>query len=245
MTSTNTIFTHGAIQPSVRQRDFGEVVSSRTILHWLSPFDPARSRLNPVRVREYKNVRRKALIRSHSMKIEPTKDFACKLSIMLDSKLIWYKHFQLFCDDIILEYIKPPYWIIELATVRFQGSAIEIVNKYINSEPFIDFYNSELFNQYIACLYLKYDRREISWASFLFSSGQYADNCQAVKEPCKYFYDLLSEYEDSEFRIGLEYKQKEEIQNKFLKEIKEIQAVYDVFRDYFKQFIIKERNASL
>ncbi|WP_019639182.1 hypothetical protein [Paenibacillus fonticola] len=177
------------------------------------------------------------------MKIEPNKEFACKLSIMLGSKLIRYKHFQLFCDDIILEYTKPPYWIIELATVRFQGSAIEIVNKYINSEPFIDFYNSHLFDQYIACLYIKYDRREISWASFLLESGQYADNCQSVKEPCEYFFDLLTKYEDSDFNIDLEYNQKAEIQNKFAMEIEEIQSIYDIFRGYYKQFINKERKA--
>lgn len=58
------------------------------------------------------------------MKIEPDKELAGKLSIMLDSKLIWYKHFQLFCDEIIDEYQKPPYWIIELAMVRFQGSVV-------------------------------------------------------------------------------------------------------------------------
>ena len=67
------------------------------------------------------------------MKIEPTKEFACKLGIMLDSKIIWYKHFHPFCDDIILEYEKPPYWIIELATVKYQGDAIGIVNRYIHS----------------------------------------------------------------------------------------------------------------
>lgn len=178
------------------------------------------------------------------MKVEPNKEFACKLSIMLDSKLIWYKHFQLFCDDIINEYTKPPYWIIELATVRFQASAIEIVDKYINSDPFIDRYNSELFDQYIACLYLKYDRREISWASFLFVSGEYADHCESVKESCEYFYDLLSEYENSEFNLELEDKQKEEIQSKFLKEIKEIQVLYEIFKDYFKQFVIKEKSTS-
>lgn len=150
----------------------------------------------------------------------------------------------MFCDEIIDKYTKPPYWIIELATVRFQASAIEIVDKYINSDPFMDLYNSELFDQYIACLYLKYDRRELSWASFLFMSGEYADHCESVKESCEYFYDLLSEYENSEFNIELEYKQKEEIQSKFLKEIEEIQVLYEMFKDYFKQFVIKEKNTS-
>jgi len=179
------------------------------------------------------------------MDIQLNKEFACKLSIMLESKLIWYKHFQLLCDEIIDKCTKPPYWIIELAAVRFQGSAIEIVNKYINSEPFINRYNSKLFNQYIACLYLKYNRREISWASFLSFSGEYADNCEAVKEPCEYFYDLLNKYEDSEFNIELEHKQKREIQSKFLDEIKEMQVVYEIFKDSFRQFVIKEKNTSL
>lgn len=178
------------------------------------------------------------------MKIEPTEDFACKLSIMLESKLIWYKHFQPFCDDIILAYTKPPYWIIELAAVRYQGSAIEIVNKYIHSEPFVEDYRNSLFDQYIACLYIKYDRREISWASFLLGSGQYSDHNQAVKEPCEYFFELLNEYEAEEFNIELEYKQREEIQDKFRNEIIEMQAMYDVFREYFKQYIKKERGAS-
>lgn len=177
------------------------------------------------------------------MKIELTKEFACTLGVMLGSKLIWYKHFQLFCDDIILEYAKPPYWIIELAAVRYQGTAIEIVNKYIRSEPFITHYNSKHYDQYIACLYIKYARRELSWASLLLEAGQYADGCEAVKEPCEYFYELLTEYEAEEFDIELEHKQKEEIQDKFRIEIDEVQEIYDVFRVYFKQYIQKEREA--
>ncbi|WP_172200951.1 hypothetical protein [Saccharibacillus qingshengii] len=178
------------------------------------------------------------------MDIKLDKEFACKLSIMLESRLIWYKHFQLFCDDIILEYTKPPYWIIELATVRFQPTAIEIVKNYMYSEPFVDFYRSELFDQYIACLYLRYDRREISWASFLSLSGDYADGSQEVKKDCDYFYELLNEYKNHEFDEKLEHNQKEEIKINFIEEIKEIEGFYKIFKDYFKQFIIKEKSTS-
>ncbi|MDT0121612.1 hypothetical protein Q9R46_03095 [Paenibacillus sp. RRE4] len=177
------------------------------------------------------------------MKIEPTKEFACKLGIMLESKLIWYKHFHPFCDDVILEYEKPPYWIIELATVKYQGDAIGIVNRYIHSEPFVDEYLNSLHDHYIACLYMKYDRREISWASFLLGSGQYADHYQAVKVECEYFYELLNEYEAEEFDMELEHKQSEEIRDMFRNEIMEMQEIYDVFRNYFKQYIRKEREA--
>ncbi|MGO4530397.1 hypothetical protein AB4Z30_15045 [Paenibacillus sp. 2TAF8] len=179
------------------------------------------------------------------MKIELTKEFACKLGIMLQSKLIWYKHFHPFCDDIIMEYEEPPYWIIELATMRYQGAAIEIVNKYIHSEPFCTYYNHTHFDQYIACLYIKYDRRELSWASFLMEAGQYADGCEAVKEPCEYFFELLTHYEAEEFNIELEYKQRIEIQEKFQEEILEVQEIYDVFRNYFRQYVKKEREASM
>lgn len=58
-----------------------------------------------------------------------------------------------------------------------------------------------------------------------------------MKEPCEYFFDLLSQYEAEEFNIELEHKQREEIQNKFRDEILEMQAIYDVFREYFKQYI--------
>jgi len=176
------------------------------------------------------------------MEVELNKKFACQLTLMLESRLIWYKHFQLFCDEIIEEYAQPPYWIIELAAVRYQGSAIEIVNTYIQSDPFFDRNESEFFDQYIACLYLKYDRREKSWASFLWSAGEYADSCEAVKEPCEYFYHLLNEYERSEFDPELEDKQNKEIQSKFRKEIKEMQALYEMFKRYFRQYVRKENN---
>ncbi|AJS58816.1 hypothetical protein [Paenibacillus sp. IHBB 10380] len=174
------------------------------------------------------------------MKIIVNKEFACKLSVMLDSKLIWYKHYQLFCDDIIQEYTKPPYWVIELSIVRFQAAAVDIVNKYIHSEPFLEINYGDLSDQYIACLYLKYVTREISWANFLFSSGQHSDSCQSVKESCEYFYELLNEYEDSDFNTELEQKQKNEIYVKFINEIDEIDLIYQMFKEYYQKFITRK-----
>ncbi|MEC0183130.1 hypothetical protein P4H61_16715 [Paenibacillus peoriae] len=165
------------------------------------------------------------------------KKSSCKISNMLMSKLIWYKHYQPFCDEIIEEQEKPPYWIIELSVVKFQPTAIEIVNKYIHSEPFIELDYGYMENQYIACLYLKYISREISWASFLFSSGQYADSYQSVKEHCEYFYGLLTKYEDSDFNTDVEQKQKREIYNKFSNEIDEINPIYKSFKEYYNKYL--------
>lgn len=62
------------------------------------------------------------------MKFELNKQFARKIGIMLESRLIWYKHYFLFCDEIIEKMEKPPYWIIELATKKYIGDAVKIVN---------------------------------------------------------------------------------------------------------------------
>lgn len=172
------------------------------------------------------------------MKEDLNKKFACKISNMLVSKLIWYKHYQPFCDEIIEELEKPPYWIIELCIVKYQPKAIEIVNNYIHSESFTELDFEYMANQYIACLYLKYRSREISWASFLFSSGQYADGCEGVKEHCEYFYELLTNYEDSDFNQEVEQSQKEEIYNKFSTEIEEINPLYTSFKRYYKKYLI-------
>jgi hypothetical protein len=172
-----------------------------------------------------------------AMKEDLNKKFACKISNMLTSKLIWYKHFHPFCDEIIGKLENPPYWIIELSIEKYQPKAIEIVNKYIYSEPFIELDIGYIADQYIACLYLKYISREISWASFLFSSGQYADSCQCVKEDCEYFYELLTIYEDSDFNIEVEEQQRKEIYNKFSLEIDELGPIYGSFKGYYKEYL--------
>lgn len=173
-------------------------------------------------------------LKGNYMKITLNNEFACKLSTMLESKLIWYKHYQLFCDDIIEEYVRPPYWIIELAIVRYQGDAVRIVNEYLHSEP-IDY--GKHSDQYIACLYIRYIRRELSWASFLYLSGQYSDSCQSAKEPCEYFYELLSKFEDNDYNIDLEQIQLNEIYDTFKKEIEEMNSLYQIFKEYYKEFI--------
>lgn len=170
------------------------------------------------------------------MKLQLTPSFTYQLLIMLETKLIWYKHYRLFCDEVILAYDKPPYWAIELASVTYQGKAIEAVRSFIHSEQLSAGEPTGLADQYVACLYLKYERSEISWASFLLEAGRYADQCEWVKEPCEYFYELLNYLEDGEFNLDVERQQREEVRPRFAKEIEEIRKIYEVFRDYYRQF---------
>ena len=156
------------------------------------------------------------------------------LGIMLNSELVWYKHYYLWCDEIIEHSEHPPFWIIELATVKYLPKATKIVNEYVYSEPFEQFNNRN--NLYIACLFLRYERQEISWATFLTKTGEYSDG-NSSKKNCEYFYDMLNKFEDSEYSNRLERNQKSDVKNIFISEISEMQRYYDFFIPYFRRYV--------
>ncbi|KNY25502.1 hypothetical protein [Pseudobacteroides cellulosolvens] len=164
------------------------------------------------------------------MDIQLNKEFAQKLSIMLQSHLIWHKHYYLWCDKIIEKFEKPPYWIIELSVTRFIGDAIDIVGSYANSEPFEKYNSTNLSDLYIACLFLRYERREISWATFLKEAGEHSDGSGQCSQECEYFYQMLNEYENVEFDEKTEKKQKVEVNNQFEMVISEVQELYNYFK---------------
>ncbi|MBP1960830.1 hypothetical protein [Paenibacillus aceris] len=172
------------------------------------------------------------------MWLELNKQTTRKIGIMLKSRLIWYKHYFLFCDEIIENMDRPPYWIIELAEKKYIGDAVKIVNTYAFSEPF-ETYPDSLPDLYVGCLFIRYERKEISWASFLKESGDYADGegYFALKHDCEYFYHMLNEYEDNEFSIQLEQKQAEDIKEAFRNEIQEVRIIYNPFVEYFRKYV--------
>ncbi|ULO07662.1 hypothetical protein H1230_01920 [Paenibacillus sp. 19GGS1-52] len=174
------------------------------------------------------------------MKMELNRQIARKIGIMLESHLIWYKHYYFFCDEVIENMDRPPYWIIELGTKKYLGDAVYIVNSYAFSEPFEAFPDS-LYDFHIGCLYLRYERKELSWASFLKESGDFADSYRAVKQDCQFFYYMLNDYQDSEYSLDLELKQAELVKKEFMNEIYEVQDMYTPFVDYFRKYMLSQR----
>lgn len=169
------------------------------------------------------------------------KHFARKLLAMINSRLICYKHYFGFCDELIVTMEKPPYWIIELATIKYIPEAIKVINEYTNSEPF-EGISSDLYDFYIACLYIRYNRREISWATFLQNAGEYADGTQAVKCDCEWFYEMLNDYEDSDFSRRLERTQTKKVIEVFQINIDEAQELYRPFQLYFQKYVTSNNN---
>ncbi|MCL2677486.1 MAG: hypothetical protein FWE85_00350 [Clostridiales bacterium] len=175
------------------------------------------------------------------MNYDLSKEFAAKLGVMLDASLINYKHYELWCDEIIENMDKPPYWIIELTLIKYLPDALYTVNCYALSEPFVDFSYLELHDFQIACKYIKYVKKHISWAEFLLSAGDYSDAYRGCRMDCGDFYSMHNQFEDSEYSKKVERTQSKEIANIFSKHIKEGEKYYEYFMKYFRQYVLKKK----
>jgi hypothetical protein len=171
------------------------------------------------------------------------KETARKIYVMIDSGLIWYKHYFLWCQSLIKKGNTPP-WIEELSKVEYIGDAKRIVNDYAFSfEDMVNGHNVERYNKYfLSCLYLRYKRNEISWATFLNEAGKYSD-INACDIDCEYFFDKLTKFEDSLFSSNLEKTQSNIVVNRFLKEsLDDVLELYNEFKMYFIQYVNNRKN---
>jgi len=71
----------------------------------------------------------------------------------------------------------------------------------------------------------------------LWQSGEYSDGTGSVKEPCEYFYDLLNEFEESEYSSELEKRQLCEVVEIFGSDIDAMNPIYQMFRGYYKKYV--------
>jgi hypothetical protein len=157
------------------------------------------------------------------------------LATMIESHLIWYKHYFPWTDEIISNNSDIPSWLINLSSIKYIPDAVKSINEYIYSEPFEPFNEEKYSDQYVACLYLRYETRAISWASFLLEAGQYSDAYYGRHE-CEYFFQMLNEYEDSEYSERLEKKQSREIYSEFKDVIQYIKELYSFFMKHFRTY---------
>lgn len=160
-----------------------------------------------------------------------SKEFAAKLAVMLEASLIHYQYYELWCDKIIAHMEQPPDWILELTSTKYLPNARNIVYSYAFAEPAADFCYSDF---YLACLYVKYRRKHISWGTFLLSAGQYSDGNDCCKE-CEYFYDLLTRLEQSEYSEQEVAKQTQQVCAILSPLIQEVDDIYESFLPYFRE----------
>ncbi len=168
------------------------------------------------------------------LKSSISKNEAAVIRTMLDAGLISYKHYMTWVDEIIMSNDEPDLWILELAATKNTQAAIKIITTYLNTEPFESVGQSYKVS-FIACLWVKYKRREISWATFLFESGNEVD-ANSERVDCEYFYGMHHDLEDSKYSEVTENKQSAEVFKLFRSDIEESVSIYDEFAPYYSKF---------
>ena len=167
--------------------------------------------------------------------MELSKANAFRLEAMIASHLIWYKHYVPWADDLITRIAKPPVWLMDLSSVKYVGDATKILGSFVFSEPFESIDQEAHYRDYIGSLLLRYQRRELSWATFLDEAGKFTD-CSSSSEtnlPCEYFFEMLNDYEDSDFALALEKSQASEIAAEFQSAVDSLIPIYQEFRSFY------------
>lgn len=170
------------------------------------------------------------------MLFDPSKRFALRMATMIDSRLIWYKHYFDWADEAIASLPAPLRWVLEIATTKYYPRAVAAIGEFLSSEPLEPIDATTADDEYIACLFLRYRRRELSWATFLDLAGSRVDSSGASVE-CEYFYERLTQLEDAEFSPTLENRQAAEVAEQFQMHIAIIEPIYTEFLRYFRRYV--------
>src|SRR5262245_32343182 len=133
-----------------------------------------------------------------------------RLQTMLDAGLISHKELQPWADSLIPSLNQPPRWLCDVAVQKYSPDVSKSLGDYIWSEPFESVNRHEVDDEHLSSLYLRFERRELSWATFLDLAGRYSDQADG-KWICEDFFEMLNELEDGNFSEVIERKQRERI----------------------------------
>lgn len=127
----------------------------------------------------------------------PTKLECFYILQMLESQLINYSYTFPWADKIIESLEIAPAWLCDVATKKYMGDQCKAIRKYTYSEPFEHFPNDR-YKFYVGCLWLRYERREISWATYLHLVGKHLDSVNDDWR-CEIPYHYLNVFEEAYF----------------------------------------------
>ncbi|MEM7583758.1 MAG: hypothetical protein AAF560_10295 [Acidobacteriota bacterium] len=164
---------------------------------------------------------------------ELNNDFLMRLMRAVDAGLVTHRHYMPWCDAIIEVEDDPPYWMLELTVTENPSQAVTILTQAAHGNFQEVWRPGDYGDFWIGCLFLRYQCREISWATFLRQAGEYADASGAGWE-CEEFYELLNHYELAEFSRSLEETQAAYFQEKFVEDVEEAASFYEPFEQAFR-----------
>lgn len=156
-----------------------------------------------------------------------SKKFAFRLMLGIEADCITYRHYIPWADKMIERLERPPAWVCDLATTQYKPDALTAVAAYVRSFPPDDV--SDDGDEFVGYLWIRYERRELSWATFLNESGRYADARNGAR-PCEYFYSMLNELEEQDFSPAVEGRQRNAVSAALETAISRAKEVYEWVR---------------
>jgi len=162
----------------------------------------------------------------------PSKQDCHYIIVMLESFLIDYQDTQPWADKLIEDIDIPPAWLCEVSINKYQDDQINAFREYVYSEPFEE-KPDDLDKFYVACLWIRYERQDISWATFLWEIGDYLDAAQGEWD-CETPYHYLNLYENASCSKEAEEETKKQYLTK-----QNIMPWLEVVRSKFQWFQIQ------
>ena len=159
----------------------------------------------------------------------PTKQECFYILEMLESKLIDFSYTEPWADELISKSDIAPAWLCDISIKKYQGDQIKSIRDFIFSEPF-EQEPVDMEKFHVACLWLRYERRELSWAIFLHEAGCYLDAANGEWD-CETPFYYLNVYEDAYFTMESE----EYTKTQYLKDHK-LKPWIQLARDKFEPF---------
>jgi hypothetical protein len=152
-----------------------------------------------------------------------------RLQTMLDAGLITYRELQPWAEARLLTMEKPPNWLCNVAMQTYSPEVSQSLAEYVYSDSFVAVDRAEVDDEYLGALYLRYERREWSWATFLHEAGRYTDRADG-EWVCEDFFQMLNELEDAEFSATLAQSQQVSIEQRLSDARRRIKPLYDELR---------------
>jgi len=162
-----------------------------------------------------------------------TKSLAFRLSAMLDAELLSYRDYMPWADAIIDRLDHPPAWILDLAVTKLRSEAVRHTRHFAFCEP-CDTRLSAMncVDEFVASMYLHYERRGISWATLLARAGRDAE-ARGGRRDCEYFYARLNELEENDYSEEVERKQRDGViadYGELIAAVREVYQAITIFR---------------
>jgi hypothetical protein len=157
----------------------------------------------------------------------PSNSFAEMLALAIDAGCLTFRDYIPWADDVVARLDHPPAWVCELSTTKYRPDALRVVRDFVRSEPFEQINTST--EDYLGFLWIRYERRELSWATFLSEAGRYSDASNGAIE-CEYFYSMLNELEEAEFDSSVEHRQREEVRRRLGEALVRTRTFYESIR---------------